>query len=374
MATADILKIALSHRASDVMIAPEEIPRMRVDGKIYAIPGLPVFGAAQSRAAAYEMLTPAQIKRFEEKGDLDCGFTVPGIGRFRANVFLQIYGTSIVLRPISARIPTVQECALEPSIVKLTDLSRGLVLVTGQTGSGKSTTLAAMINHINETSQKHIITIEDPIEHIHKNNKSLIQQREVGVNVESFSGGLRSAMRENPDVILIGELRDLETAELALRAAETGHLCFATLHTLDAAGTATRMLSEFPPEQQDRVRLQLSNLIVGVICQTLLPMPNGGRICAREIMLMNSAIGSLIRENKIFHINDTIESSFREGMLSFDRSLAQLLVAGKIDYATAIGWLRNKKNFNDTLAGLGYNPEYFQQGRQAQPGMYQAPV
>jgi len=371
MPIADLLRLALSHRASDVMIAPAETPRMRVDGKIVPIPGLPVFTAEMSKAAAFEPLTPQQIKRFEEKLSLDCGFEVAGLGRFRVNVFSQAHGVSIVLRPISSKVPTIEEIALEPSIVKLTELPRGLVLVTGQTGSGKTTTLAAMLDHINQTSQKHVITIEDPIEHVHKNQRSLIQQREVGVNVGSFSEGLYSAMRENPDVILIGELRDLETMELALRAAETGHLCLATLHTLDAASTATRIIMEFPPEQQERVRIQLTNLLSAVVCQTLLPQLGGGRVCAREIMLMTPAIGSLIRDNKLFHINDTIEAGSKDGMLSIDRALAQLLVAGKIDYPTAIGWLRSKKTFNDTLAGLGYNPDYFQT---KQAGMYQAPA
>ena len=268
--------------------------------------------------------------------ELDCSFEVKGLSRFRVNVFMQKNGVESVLRIISSKIPPPESLRLPPAVTDLTDVPRGLVLVTGPTGSGKSTTLACLIQMINEKYNSNIITIEDPIEFVYEPVNSVIRQREVGQSTKSFANALRSALREDPDVILVGEMRDLETIQLAVTAAETGHLCFGTLHTTDAASTIDRIIDVFPPSQQQQIRVQLSNVLRGVVCQTLLPRADEeGRVAAREIMVVIPAISNLIREGKSHMIKNAIETGGKFGMITLDKALIELVQGGLVSVEAA---------------------------------------
>ncbi len=279
----------------------------------------------------FEILTESQKNRYKEEKELDFAFELPGCGRFRVNYFDQRKGISAVFRLIPSELAPLKSIGLPDQILNLTGLSRGLVLVTGPTGSGKSTTLSALINHINQNRKLHIITIEDPIEYIHDNIKCLINQRELGNNTKSFTNALKSAMREDPDVILVGEIRDLETIELAMTAAETGHLVFATMHTNSAAKTVHRIIDAFPAKQQAQIRTMLSGTLSGVLCQQLMKNVDGsGVIPAVEILFCNSAIANLIREDKIHQISSVMQSAKGQGMQLMDEAIMKLLKSNKI--------------------------------------------
>ena len=332
----DILKAGVERGASDIHMVIGKPPMVRYSGSIVPLVEFPVITADESKRLIYSILYEDQKQKFEENLELDCSFEVKDISRFRINVFMQKNGVEAVLRVISSKIPAPETLRLPPSVIELTDVPRGLVLVTGPTGSGKTTTLACLVQMINEKYNSNIITIEDPIEFVYEPVNSVIRQREVGQSTHSFSNALRSALREDPDVILVGEMRDLETIQLAVTAAETGHLCFGTLHTTDAASTVDRIIDVFPPFQQQQIRVQLSNVLRGVVSQTLLPRSDEeGRVAAREIMVVTSAISNLIREGKSHMIKNAIETGAKFGMITLDKALIELFNSGMVSMEAA---------------------------------------
>ncbi|MGE5358529.1 MAG: type IV pilus twitching motility protein PilT [Bacteroidales bacterium] len=333
----DLLKTTVDMRGSDLHLTVQTPPQVRVDGRLQRLP-LPALTPAETKQLAYSVLTDTQKKRFEETNELDCSFGIRGLARFRCNVFSQRGSVAAVYRLIPVEIRTFEELKLPPIIAKLAEAPRGLVLVTGPTGSGKSTTLAAMIDKINTERSEHILTIEDPIEYIHAHKGCIVNQREVHSDTEGFAAALRAALREDPDVVLIGEVRDLPTVEAALRIAETGHLTLATLHTNSAAQTINRIVDIFPAHQQSQIRTQLSLVLEGIVCQSLLPRANGpGRVVALEILVPTPAIRNLIREDKIHQIYSAMQTGQeRVGMQTFNQSLATLCLKHEISMATAL--------------------------------------
>ena len=321
----ELLNALVELKGSDLHLTTATPPQVRVHGKLQTL-DLPVLGPAETKALAYSVLTDAQKKRFEETLELDFSFGIRGLARFRCNVFNQRGAVAAVYRVIPETIRTFQELGLPPVLAMLAERPRGLVLVTGPTGSGKSTTLAAMIDKINTERREHILTIEDPIEYIHQHKGCLVNQREVHSDTQGFANALRAALREDPDIVLIGELRDLETIESALRIAETGHLTFATLHTNSAAQTINRIIDVFPAHQQGQIRTQLSLVLEGIVCQALLPRADGqGRAMALEVMVPNPAIRNLIRDDKVHQIYSTMQTGQEKlGMQTMNQSLATL--------------------------------------------------
>jgi len=332
----EILAASVQYRASDILLVPNQPPVIRVDGRLAQLPQMAAASPEECKRWLYTMMDEAMRQEFEKAREADFAYALPGVGRFRVNVFTQTLGVASALRFIPPGIPTAEQLDLSPAIMNLGRIPRGLVLVTGPTGSGKTSTLAALIDSINTTQNKHILTIEDPIEFLYTNKGSIINQREVGTHTDSFSKALKYALRQNPDIILVGEMRDLETMSLAMAAAETGHLCFSTLHTQDAATTINRIIDEFPSEQHTKVRSQLCGVLTGVVSQVLLPRKGGGRVCARELMLMSPAVATLIRENKINQIYGALESGAAMGMSSLDQSIAQLYIRGLVDLDQAL--------------------------------------
>lgn len=334
-----IFKTAVQYKASDVYITTGTKPILRLNGDLIAIEEHPVLSKKMAEEYIGEIMNEAQKEKFSTKLDLDFSYESPGISRFRVNVFVQRKGIGACFRVISPNVHTLEELGLPD---KLKDIALaengGIVLVTGPTGSGKSTTMAAMINEINHGEQaKHIITIEDPIEYIHENTKSVIDQREVGSHTLNFQNALRATLREDPDVILVGEMRDLETIALALTAAETGHLVFTTLHTNGAAASIDRIIDAFPSNQQNQIRMQLGASLRSVVWQKLLKTKDGsGRVAGLEIMINNSAVANMIRKNKTHQLNSAIETGFKEGMQTMKKSITDLLEAGIIDEDVAL--------------------------------------
>jgi len=321
----DLLKKMLELQGSDLHLTTQSPPQVRVHGHLQPL-DFPPLTPAETKQLAYSVLTDAQKHRFEENLELDFSFGIKGLARFRGNLFNQRGAVGAVFRVIPFEIKTFEQLGLPPIVVKLCEKPRGLVLVTGPTGSGKSTTLAAMLDKINGERHEHIITIEDPIEFVHQHRNCLVNQREVGADTKSFANALRAALREDPDVVLIGEMRDLETIEAALRIAETGHLTFGTLHTNSASSTINRIIDVFPSHQQPQIRAQLSLVLEGVLCQSLLPRGDGrGRVMAMEVMIPNSAIRNLIREDKIHQIYAAMQiGQEKSGMQTFNQSLAHV--------------------------------------------------
>ena len=333
----DLLKKMLEMSGSDLHISTNSPPQVRVHGHLQPL-DMPMLTPSETKQLAYSVLTDAQKHRFEEHLELDFSFGLKGLARFRGNLFNQRGATGAVFRVIPFEIRSFQQLNLPPIVAKLCEKPRGLILVTGPTGSGKSTTLAAMIDKINSERHDHIITIEDPIEFVHQNKNCLVNQREVHSDTKSFSDALRAALREDPDVVLIGEMRDLETIESALRIAETGHLTFGTLHTNSAASTINRVIDVFPSHQQSQIRAQLSLVLEGVLCQSLLSKIGGqGRACAMEILVPNAAVRNLIREDKIHQIYSAMQSGQdKYGMQTFNQSLASLYFSKQISLETAL--------------------------------------
>ena len=348
-----ILAQALQARASDVLIVPGEPPVVRIDGRCQRLEGAAPLPPAETKRLIYSILNQRQIAQFEKTGELDFPLPVPNVTRFRVNVYLTQQGIAGSFRPLAVKIPKPDEIGLTPAILNLAALPRGLVLVVGPTGSGKTTTLASLVQHINDTQKKHIITIEEPIEFIYPNSGCFIDQREVGLHTISFAQALKSSLRENPDVILVGEMRDLETIELAIKAAETGHLCLSTLHTKDAPSTIDRIVSEFPSEQQNKIRLQLATVLKGVVSQVLVPKRGGGRACAREVMMMNASIGTMIREGRLHQIPSAIQGAAKDGMCSMDQALAQLILSNVIDVDVAWEWASDINTLQNLISNLG---------------------
>ncbi len=332
----DLLRLTVEKGGSDLHIAVGIPPIIRVDGQLLPTNYEKVDPQSAQRLI-YDILTDEQIQRFETSFELDFSYTLARLSRFRVNVYRDRGNAAMAFRVIPARIPTLRELSLPPVLEELTRLPRGLVLVTGPTGSGKSTSLAAMINQINSERSVHILTIEDPIEYLHSHRFSVINQREVGQDTKHFANALRAALREDPDVILVGEMRDLETMQMAVSAAETGHLVFATLHTNSAATSVERIVDSFPPGQQEQVRLQLSNNLQAILCQQLLPRANQpGRVCVMEIMTASPAVRNLIRENKAHQITSMIQTSANLGMQTMDQGLRDAYVRGLITFELAM--------------------------------------
>ncbi|MGE5815546.1 MAG: type IV pilus twitching motility protein PilT [Acidobacteriota bacterium] len=354
----ELLKALVDLEGSDLHLTTNTPPQVRIHGKLQPL-DLPMLTPAETKQLAYSVLTDSQKRRFEETMELDFSFGIRGLARFRCNVFNQRGAVAAVYRVIPERIKTFQELGLPPIIATLSERPRGLVLVTGPTGSGKSTTLAAMIDKINNERHDHIITIEDPIEYIHAHKKCVVNQRELHTDTQSFSTALRAALREDPDIVLIGEMRDLETIESALRIAETGHLTFATLHTNSAAQTINRIIDVFPAHQQGQIRTQLSLVLEGIICQTLLPRADGaGRALAMEIMVPTPAIRNLIRDDKIHQIYSSMQAGQEKvGMQTMNQSLATLYMKKQITIETALAASSLKDELNEMInRGSGIVP------------------
>jgi twitching motility protein PilT len=347
----DLLRMMVDSGGSDLHITTNSPPRIRLHGELKACEDLPSLGPADSKQLCYSILTDAQKHRFEENLELDFSFGIKNMARFRGNVFHQRGAVAGVFRVVPFEIKSFEQLGLPNILRQLCEKPRGLVLVTGPTGSGKSTTLATMLDLINSTRHEHMITIEDPIEFIHPHKMCLVNQREVNSDTHSFANSLRSALREDPDVVLIGEMRDLETVEAALRIAETGHLTFGTLHTNSAVSTINRIIDVFPAHQQSQIRAQLSMVIEGIVCQALLPRKDGhGRVMAMEILIPNPAIRNLVREDKIHQIYSTMQTGQeRYGMQTFNQSLYSLYQQRLIDMETALARSSNKDELQDMI-------------------------
>jgi twitching motility protein PilT len=328
-----LLTFSAKEGASDCHISAGEPPMIRLHGDLKKLDHPPLT-AEETHALVYDMMSDAQRKNFEEKRECDFSFELGDIARFRVNVFVQNRGLGAVFRNIPTEIIPMEKLGLPPIARQLCDKEKGLILVTGPTGSGKSTTLAAMVDFLNNTFEGHIITIEDPIEFVHKTKKCLVNQRELGVHTLSFANALKSALREDPDIILVGEMRDLETIQLALTAAETGHLVFGTLHTSSAPKTIDRIIDAFPPAQQAQIRTQLSEALEAVITQTL-KKKAGGRVAALEVMVATTAVRNLIREGKLHQIPGIMQASQKDGMQTMDMALVELATRGVVTKAEA---------------------------------------
>jgi twitching motility protein PilT len=317
--------------ASDLHLTVASPPIMRVNGKLIRMMDKNLTPDDTLRIIQ-EILKPEQITVFEERGELDLSYSHPGLGRFRVNIFKQRGSYGMALRVVALKIPSMESLKLPPILKELAKKQRGLILVTGPTGSGKSTTLAAMIDYMNQTRNEHILTIEDPIEYLHKHDKSIVNQREIGHDSQSFANALRAALRQDPDIILVGEMRDLETIATAITAAETGHLVLSTLHTIGAAKTVDRIIDVFPPHQQQQIRIQLASVIEAVISQQILPKADGsGRVAAFEVMTANTAVRNLVREGKTHQIQTVIQTGSNAGMQTMDASLLELYKNRVID-------------------------------------------
>ncbi|HAK57179.1 MAG: type IV pilus twitching motility protein PilT [Vicinamibacterales bacterium] len=350
----DLLKLAVERGASDLHLKAGCQPMLRLHGNLIATSETRL-DRADTEAFAAATLTPALRDRFQEAQEVDLAYSVPGLGRFRCNVFQQRGTIGLVFRVIPTKINTIDELALPPVLNSIAEQERGLVLVTGTTGSGKSTTLAAMIDYINMTRSAHVMTIEDSIEFLHRDKSSIVNQREVSVDTKSFAHALRSALRQDPDVILVGEMRDLETVDTGLLAAETGHLVFSTLHTLDATETINRIISVFPPHQQRQVRLQLASVLKAVISQRLVPRADGqGRCPAVEILISTAFIRDcIVDKDKTHQIGGAIAAGASQyGMQTFDQSIFGLYQGGLVSYEEALRWATNVDEFKLRVQGI----------------------
>jgi len=373
----DLLKVAVERKASDLHLKVGSPPVLRIDDKLVPLMEMPRLGQDAVVTMAASVMNAKQRERFKERCEVDLAYSVPGLGRFRANVFQQRGTVGLVMRVIPIKIMTIPELNLPPVLEKIAMEPRGLILVTGTTGSGKSSTLAAMIDHINSNRSGHILTIEDPIEFLHRDKKCLVNQREVGVDTSSFSEALRSALRQDPDIILVGEMRDYETISTAILAAETGHLVMSTLHTLDATETVNRVISVFPPYQQKQIRLQLGAVLKGIIAQRLIPRADGkGRVPAVEVCIATATVRECVVDpDKTRKLNEAIAGSVSQyGMQTFDQSLMSLYTRGLITYEEALHWCSNPDDFALRVRGIESTADATWQGTheevpKAIPGM-----
>ncbi len=342
-----ILSAAVDRGASDVHLKAGRPPILRFDGELEPLPGFSALGALELGAVVRYIgaSAPSRLEVFERTGELDTAYQPHGLPRFRVNAFRQRGEISLAFRVIPHRVPGFKSLRLPPGVETLADEHRGLILVTGATGVGKTTTLAAMVGHINRTRRQHVVTIEDPIEFLHEDEQSIVNQREVGIDTDSFEEGLRRVLRQDPDVILIGELRDRESAETALQAAESGHLVLSTMHTVDAAETLGRLVEFFPADKQAQVRSILAGVLKGVISQRLLPRADGGRIAAVEVMVANARIQELIRENKPEFVPEAIAEGAFFQMQTLTKALIDLVVSGDVDQETAAAAAPNRHDF-----------------------------
>ncbi len=351
----DLLREAHGQGASDLHLKVGTYPILRINGELAPLATEKRLSQEDTLKMAFAVMSPGQREIFKKRNDIDLAYSVPGLGRFRCNIFIQRGTVGLVFRVIPMRIPTTEELLLPDIIKKIAMESRGLILVTGTTGSGKSTTLAAMIDHINTNKTDHIMTIEDPIEYLHRDKRSIVNQREIGSDTESFSKAMRAAMRQDPDVILVGEMRDFETIQTALTAAETGHLVLSTLHTSDSAETVNRIISVFPPYQHKQVRIQLASVLRGIISMRLVPKSDGkGRVPAVEVLIATATIKDCILDaDKTKSINDVIaQGTIHYGMQTFDQSLFNLFKSGLISYEEALRRATNPDDFALKVKGI----------------------
>ena len=356
----DLLKIAIERKASDLHLKVGGYPVIRVDGVLHALSNSKRLMQEDTVAMGFSMMNARQKQRFKEELGIDIAYSVPGLGRFRVNIFQQRGSVSLVARVIPARIRQIRELMLPPVLEKICEQRRGLVLCTGTTGSGKSTTLAAMVDYINSTRPEHILTVEDPIEFLHRDKKSIVNQRELDVDTHGFATALRSALRQDPDVLLVGEMRDHETIETALLAAETGHLVFSTLHTLDATETVNRIISMFPPHQQKQVRIQLSQVLHSIMSMRLLPRADGqGRVPAVEVLVSTPYIRECIEiKERTKYIREQIAlGTSQYGMQTFDQSLYRLYKSGMITLEEAMLRASNADEFRLKIEGVQYTAD-----------------
>ena len=349
----ELLGKMLELKASDLHLSSSAPPMVRVDGEMRLVPGFEAFTPEAMQRVLLPIVPPRNRDEFTRTHDTDFAYELPGRGRFRANIFVDLRGMGAVFRVIPSKILTVEDLNLPKELLSLCQLPKGLVLVTGPTGSGKSTTLAALIDYINRTRSQHIITIEDPVEFVHPNKKCLINQRQVGEHTDSFKRALRAALREDPDIVLLGEMRDLETIAIALETAETGHLVFGTLHTSSAPATVDRIIDQYPAEQQNQIRVMLANSLKGVICQMLCKKIGGGRAAALEVMFGIPAISNLIREAKIFQIPTAMQTARKMGMCLMNDSLLRLVKEGLVTADEAVAKSNDKSSLTTMLQQAG---------------------
>jgi twitching motility protein PilT len=344
----ELLELMAEKKASDLHLTVGSPPQIRVDGRLVKT-DLDPLNAEVTKKLAYSIMNEKQRKNFEERSELDLSFGIENLSRFRCNVFMQRGNVAVAIRQIPFRIPTFEELGLARTIADLADLPRGLVLVTGPTGSGKSTTLAALLDKINRERNSHILTVEDPIEYLHRHNTSIVNQREVYTDTPSFPSALKYALREDPDVVMIGEMRDLETVESALNISETGHLAFATLHTNSCAESINRIVDVFPVNQQEQVRVTLSFVLQAVVSQQLIPKIGGGRVLAAETLICTPAVRATIRDDKIHQIYSLMQAGQKHGMKTMNQSLAELYFSRKITIGDAIGRSSNPQEMNEII-------------------------
>jgi len=364
----ELLRATEDKRASDLIIKVGVPPMVRVNSGIQPLEPFPKLTQQETAALAFSIMNPPQQEKFKERCEIDFAHNVPGLGRYRVNAFMQRGTVAMVFRPIPFKIGSIRELMLPPAVEKLATEPRGLILVTGTTGSGKSTTLASMVDYINQNRNAHIVTIEDPIEFMHRDKRSVINQREVGQDTESFATALRSALRQNPDVILLGEMRDFETISTALQAAETGHLVLSTLHTLDAVETINRIIAVFPPYQSKAVRLQMASVIRGIVSMRLVPSADGkGRVPAAEILIATQTVKeAIIDPDKTRRIHEIISAGTSQyGMQSFDQALHALYKKRTITYEEALKNSTNPQDFALRVQGIQANTESWDDSKQS---------
>ncbi len=345
----ELLELMVKKNSSDLHLTVGSPPQLRVDGKLVKT-DYDILNAEDTKKLAYSIMNEKQKQKFEEKSELDLSFGIEHLSRFRCNVFIQRGNVAVALRQIPFHIPSFEELGVPKVVADLANLPRGLVLVTGPTGSGKSTTLAALINKINQERHCHILTVEDPIEYLHRHNSSLINQREVFADTSSFASALKYALREDPDVVMVGEMRDLETMESTLNISETGHLAFATLHTNSCVESINRIIDVFPNNQQEQVRVTVSFVMQAVVSQQLIPKIGGGRVLALEVMICTPAIRAVVRDDKIHQIYSLMQAGQKYGMKTMNQSLAELYLKHKITLGDALGRSSNIQELNELLA------------------------
>ena len=349
------LRRMVEMKASDLHLSPNNHPVVRIDGDIHFLEDTPPLASRDIEILLGEIMTPKARKEFPVKNDADMAYEVPGLARFRVNIFRDRHGVGTVMRQIPLEILTAEQLKLPKAILDLCLLSKGLVVVTGPTGSGKSTTLAAMVDYINKTRTDHIVTIEDPIEFVHENRRCLVNQREVGAHTTGFKNALRAALREDPDIVMVGEMRDLETIAIAIETAETGHLVFGTLHTTTAVSTIDRIIDQFPPDQQEQIRVMLADALRGIIAQVLCKKIGGGRVAALEVLLANTPVAALIRESKNFQIPSVMQTSRGIGMATMNDSLLALVKDKTIEPSEAYFRTTDKNSLLAQFKGAGIN-------------------
>lgn len=345
----EMLETAKDAGASDLHITVGVPPKMRVNGKLLTM-DYPRLLPPDTERLLFEIMDEKQRARFDAKGEYDMSFSIPELGRYRVNAFKQRGSVAIALRLVGTEVPSPEVLGVPKSVIDLYQRKRGLILVTGPTGSGKSTTLAAIIDKINNNRECHVITLEDPIEYLHRHKMSMVNQREIGLDSQSYANALRAALREDPDVILVGEMRDFETISVAITAAETGHLVLSTLHTIGAASTVDRVIDVFPPHQQQQIRVQLANVLEAVISQQLIPRSDGlGRVAAFEVLHANHAVRNLIREGKSHQLMSVMQTNRKAGMIGMDEAIQQLYYDGKIDREMAIQFAQDPDGMENKL-------------------------